>query len=96
MVLGYVNYLLVWAALAPTGVVVLVMGRFEEPRPDTRPAPPVWMPIATAVLVIASLAVMASVGTVGQSGVAWLRLLLPTVGMLVFRVAGVRCRIEAA
>ena len=61
----------VWALvlLALTGVVVLVLGRFEEPRADDRPAPPVWKPIAAAVCVIAGLAVMASVGVVGESGV---------------------------
>ncbi|MGO1567864.1 MAG: acyltransferase family protein, partial [Brachybacterium sp.] len=79
-----------WALLllALTGLVVLVMGRFEEPRPDNRPAPPVWMPIAAAILVVASLAVMASVGIVGEGGVAWVWPLLPVIGMVVFRVIG--------
>lgn len=56
-----------WALvlLALTGVVVLVMGRFETPRADDRPAPPVWKPIAAAMCVIAGLAVIASVDVVG-------------------------------
>ena len=41
------------ALLALTGVVVLVMGRFETPRADDRPPPPVWKPLAAGVTVIA-------------------------------------------
>ncbi|WP_245810408.1 acyltransferase family protein [Brachybacterium massiliense] len=72
-----------WALvlLALTGVVVLVMGRFEDPRGDDRPAPPVWKPIAAAVCVIAGLAVMASVGVMGESGVTWWWPLLPVAGL---------------
>ncbi|HEX7351365.1 acyltransferase family protein [Brachybacterium sp.] len=85
-----------WALvlLGLTGVVVLVMGRFETPRADARPAPPVWMPVVASVLVIASLAVMASVGTVGEGGVAWVWPLLPGVGMVALRVLGARKRSE--
>ena len=76
-----------WALvlLALTGVVVLVMGRFETPRADDRPAPPLWKPIFAAVTVIAGLAVMANVGVVGESGVTWWPL-LPLVGMVGFGV----------
>jgi fucose 4-O-acetylase-like acetyltransferase len=72
-----------WALvlLALTGLVVLVMGRFEEPRADDRPAPPVWKPLLAAVTVIAGLAVMANVGVVGESGVTWWWPLLPVVGL---------------
>ena len=57
----------VWALvlLALTGLVVLVMGRFEDPRADDRPAPAAWKSVLAAVTVIAGLAVMASVGVVG-------------------------------
>ena len=77
-----------WALvlLALTGVVVLVMGRFETPLTDERPAPPVWKPLAAGVTVIAGLAVMANVGVVSESGVAWWWPLLPVVGMWVFGV----------
>ena len=73
----------VWALvlLALTGLVVLVMGRFEDPRADDRPAPAAWKPVLAAVTVIAGLAVMASVGVVGESGVTWWWPLLPVVGM---------------
>jgi fucose 4-O-acetylase-like acetyltransferase len=81
-----------WALvlLALTGLVVLVMGRFETPRPDDRPAPLLWKPLAAAVCVIAGLAVMASVGVAGESGVTWWWPLLPVVGMGVFGVVGAR------
>ncbi|MGP9745773.1 acyltransferase family protein [Brachybacterium sp. AOP29-B2-41] len=77
-----------WALvlLVLTGVVVMVMGRFEEPRADDRPAPPAWKPILAAVTVIAGLAVMANVGVVGESGVTWWWPLLPVVGLVVFGV----------
>ena len=83
-----------WALvlLALTGVVVLVMGRFETPRADDRPAPPVWKPLAAGVTVIAGLAVMANVGVVNESGAAWWWPLLPVVGMWVFGVVQVRAK----
>ena len=78
----------VWALvlLALTGLVVLVMGRFEDPRADDRPAPAAWKPVLAAVTVVAGLAVMASVGVVGESGVTWWWPLLPVVGMWMFGV----------
>ncbi|MGP9580392.1 MULTISPECIES: acyltransferase family protein [unclassified Brachybacterium] len=81
-----------WALvlLVLTGVVVLVMGRFETPRADERPAPPLWKPILAAVTVIAGLAVMANVGVVGESGVTWWWPLLPVVGMVVFGMVRAR------
>lgn len=83
-----------WALvlLALTGVLVLVMGRFETPRADDRPAPPLWKPFAAGVTVIAGLAVMANVGVVSESGVTWWWPLLPVVGMVGFEVVGVKSR----
>ncbi|WP_422116179.1 acyltransferase family protein [Brachybacterium sp. UNK5269] len=77
-----------WALvlLGLTGLVVLMMGRFEEPRADDRPAPPVWKPVLAAVTVIAGLAVMASVGIAGANGVNWWWPLLPVLGMVLLGV----------
>ena len=83
------------ALLVITGGIVLVMGRFEEPRPDDRPAPPIWKPLAAAVTVIAGLAVMAPAGIVGPGGVNWWWPLLPVVGMVAFGAAGAKARTEA-
>ncbi|WP_293699085.1 acyltransferase [uncultured Agrococcus sp.] len=72
--------------LAATGLVVLALGRFEEVRPDTRPAPSVWSPLAAAVFVVAGLAVMANFGIVDADGFNWIWPLLPIVGLLLFGV----------
>lgn len=76
-----------WAVLlAVTYGLVLVFGRFESPRPDERPAPPAWRPIAAAVCVCGGLAVLATSGMVGPTGVNWLWPLLPVAGLAVFGV----------
>lgn len=72
--------------LVLTGLVVLVMGRVEDPRPDDRPAPAPWRPVAAALCVIAGLAVMASAGVVGPGGVLWWWPLLPVMGLVGFGV----------
>ncbi|MDN5770353.1 MAG: hypothetical protein L0H24_05600, partial [Microlunatus sp.] len=66
--------------------LVLIFGRFESPRRDDRPAPPAWRPVAAAICVCAGLAVMASSGMVGPSGVNPVWPLLPVVGLAVFGV----------
>lgn len=66
-----------------------IMGRFEEPRPDDRSAPPTWKPLAAAVTVITGLAVMAPTGIVGPDGVKWWWPLLPVMGMVMFGVVRV-------
>lgn len=72
--------------LAVTYGLVLIFGRFESPRRDDRPAPPAWRPVAAAICVCAGLAVMASSGMVGPSGVNPVWPLLPVVGLAVFGV----------
>ncbi|MCL6422603.1 acyltransferase [Brachybacterium sp. JHP9] len=70
------------ALLAITGVIVLVMGRFETPRPDPRPAPPLWRALLAAALVCGGLAVMAGSGMVGAGGLGFLWPMLPLIGLL--------------
>src|SRR5699024_5270539 len=82
-----------WWGTRPLWALVLLMGRFETPRADDRPAPAVWKPLAAGVTVIAGLAVMANVGVVSESGVTWWWPLLPVVGMVVFRVVRVPARV---
>ena len=72
--------------LAVTGVLVLVFGRFEDPRADARPAPAVWRPVLAALAVCVGLAVMAKSGMVGPDGLNWVWPLLPVLGLLVFGV----------
>lgn len=83
------------ALVVLTGLVVLVMGRFETPRADGRPAPATWKPMLAAVTVIAGLAVMASVGVVGESGAAWWWPLLPVAGTWGFGVVDVKRGLRA-
>ncbi|MDF1489613.1 acyltransferase family protein [Tessaracoccus caeni] len=78
------------ALLLVTGVLVLVFGRLETPRPDHRPAPPAWKPVTAAVLVCAGLAVMADAGMVGPNGVNWIWPALPLIGVFAFGVVSLR------
>lgn len=78
------------ALLLVTGVLVLVFGRLETPRPDHRPAPPAWKPVTAAVLVCAGLAVMADAGMVGPNGVNWIWPALPLIGVFTFGVVSLR------
>lgn len=61
-----------WAVL---GLVTLgfitVLGRFETPRRDDSPAPPVWLPVLVTVLACGGLGFMAAKGIVGADGVHW-------------------------
>ncbi|WP_304502069.1 acyltransferase [Brachybacterium sp. FME24] len=81
-----------WALvlLAVTAALVLVFGRFEDPRADDRPAPPLWQPVLAAVLVCAGLAVMADAGMVGPGGLNWIWPLLPLLGMVACGVVRLR------
>lgn len=74
------------ALLLITGVFVVLLGRFEDPRPDERPAPPAWKPVAAAILVCAGLAVMADAGVVGLTGINAIWPVLPLVGIVAFGV----------
>ncbi|MDK7742648.1 acyltransferase family protein [Helcobacillus massiliensis] len=69
-----------------TLLFVAVMGRFETVPADERPSPPVWQPILAAVLTVAGLAVLASVGMVTTTGhglgaLAWWWAALPIIGI---------------
>ncbi|HIT76437.1 MAG TPA: acyltransferase [Candidatus Avipropionibacterium avicola] len=72
--------------LGITALFVLVFGRFENARPDDRPAPAPWRPVLAAICVIAGLAVMAPAGIVDDSGVHWVWPVLPVLGLAVFGV----------
>lgn len=61
-----------WAVLglATLGFIAL-LGRFETPRRDDSPAPPVWLPVLVTVLACGGLGFMAAKGIVGADGVHW-------------------------
>jgi fucose 4-O-acetylase-like acetyltransferase len=81
--------------LAITGVFVLIFGRLEKPRPDTRPAPRAWRPVLAAICLCAGLAAMASAGMAGRDGVHWVWPLLPVAGMIIFGVVALPVRSPA-
>lgn len=74
--------------LAATWLAILVFGRFENPVKDSRPAPPVWLPVLATVLCCGGLAVMATVGVVGRDGVAWWWPMLPVLGVASVALGG--------
>jgi len=71
------------ALLALTALLVLAFGRFESPRADDRPPPPLWRPVLAAAMICAGLAVMADAGMVGPGGLQPIWPLLPLAGMLI-------------
>lgn len=72
--------------LALTGLAVLVFGRFEEPRPDERPAPALWRPLGAALITIACLAVLANTGLVWDETFGWLWALGPVAAFVGFGI----------
>lgn len=71
-------------AVVVTGFVAL-LGRFENPRRDTRPAPPTWLAVLACVLTCGGLAVMAKFGMVDESGVQWWWPALPVAAQVLLR-----------
>ncbi len=66
---------------------VAVLGRFETPAPDPRPAPPAWRPVLGVAGVCAGLAALAVVGIAGADGLRWPLLVLPVLSVYVGGVA---------
>lgn len=78
-------------AIVTAGVVALV-GRFEKPVRDGRPAPRTWRPVAATAAVCAGLGVMAGSGIVSDDGVHWVWPLLPAAALLGLGVVPLRSR----
>jgi fucose 4-O-acetylase-like acetyltransferase len=68
-----------------TLALIVLVGRFERPAPDPRPAPGLWGPVVTTIALCAGLGVMAASGIVSDTGVHWVWPLLP-----VLATAGLR------
>jgi hypothetical protein len=51
--------------------LVALLGRFETPRRDDSPPPPLWLPALVTVLACGGLGFMAGKGIVGADGVHW-------------------------
>ena len=74
----------VWFAVlgAVTVLLVLVVGRFERPAADGRPAPSTWRPVVATAALCGGLGVMAGSGIVSAEGVHWLWPLVPVAAVL--------------
>ncbi|HEX2154282.1 MAG TPA: acyltransferase [Acidimicrobiia bacterium] len=79
----------VWFAVLSVLTVGLavVFGRFERPRPDSRPAPPAWRPILAVVGICAGLGLLAAIGIADEHGLNGLILTLPLIGVLAGGIA---------
>lgn len=76
-----------WAALALVTLgLVALLGRFETPRPDDSPAPPVWLPVLVTVMACGGLGFMAGQGIVDAEGVHWWWPLLPVAAVALLRL----------
>lgn len=72
---------------AATSVLVMLLGRFEQPAPDPRPAPPVLLPVLALVGICGGLGVMADLGIATTDGrVNWWLPLVPVVASVLFGV----------
>ena len=61
-----------WTVLAVVTLgFVSVFGRFETPRRDDSPPPPLWLPVLVTVLACGGLGFMAALGLVSSDGVHW-------------------------
>lgn len=65
-----------------TMALVALMGRFERPAPDPRPAPPAWRPVLAVVGVCAGLGMLAAIGIADPDGLNGFILTLPIVGVV--------------
>lgn len=85
-----------WAVLAVVTLgFVALLGRFETPRPDEAPTPPVWLPVLVTVLGCGGLGVMAAQGIVDAAGVNWWWPLLPVAAVALLRLP-VRARVPTS
>ena len=61
-----------WLVLATVTLgLVALLGRFETPRRDDSPPPPLWLPVLVTVLACGGLGFMAALGIVSVDGVNW-------------------------
>ena len=80
----------VWLAFMTLMLIpfLVAFGRFERPRTDLRPAPPVWKPVLATVAVCAGLGMLASGGIADADGLNIVALLLPLAGVVAGGVIG--------
>lgn len=72
--------------------LVSLLGRFERPAPETRPAPPWWRPLIAVALSCAGLGLLAAIGIADEDGLNGIILSLPLLGVILGGVTGRRSR----
>jgi hypothetical protein len=79
----------VWYLTLGTLTVALValLGRFEAPAADTRPAPPWWRPLLAVTGACAGLGSLAIAGIASVHGLNWALLLVPIISVYAGAVA---------
>ncbi len=63
-------------------------GKFERPRTDNRPAPPVWKPVMATLAACAGLGLLAARGIADADGLNVVALMLPLAGVVAGGVVG--------
>ncbi len=80
-----------WLALgAVVTAFIAVLGRFEDPTRDERPAPPLWRPVVALVAMCGGLGVMAKSGIVSRGSLQWWWPLVPVLGLVLTRTVSLR------
>lgn len=79
-----------WLAVMTVMVVpfIVAFGKFERPRPDNRPAPPLWKPVTATLAACAGLGLLAAGGIADTDGLNIVALLLPLAGVVAGGVIG--------
>ena len=74
--------------IAATAPFLIAFGRFERPKRDPRPTPPVWKPVGATVAVCGGLGLLARYGVADTEGLNGLALALPFLGVTIGGVVG--------
>lgn len=79
-----------WLAFMTLTVIpfIVAFGKFERPRVDNRPAPPLWKPVAATLAACAGLGLLAAGGIADTDGLNVVALILPLAGVVAGGVIG--------
>ena len=81
-----------WFAVlaAVTFALVSILGRFERPAPERRPAPSWWQPLIAVAFACAGLGLLAAIGIADEDGLNGIILTLPLAGVILGGVVDLR------
>ncbi|MGH8952697.1 MAG: hypothetical protein ACRDX9_14920, partial [Acidimicrobiia bacterium] len=78
------------ALVGATVPFILILGRYERPGPDVRPAPQVWQPVAAMIAACTGLGILAAVGVSDADGLNGIALSLPFLAVTLGGIGGAR------